>query len=196
MPMAKIKRLRADPATHMWMLDNIVPLIVGVKYFKSECKTKPPTKWLPTSSEAFAVLCLENYYNNIDDSSSNRTMVRKPKWTSDGIRAKRNQGWKKEGIEKFDEYCRKVKEDRREEGSDAVDQLYMNTKKEEMSKDDDRKRKREQTRKERETGWNAAYADDWSGDEKEKRGSTILTQDDAEDTSDDEQEVEESVQFH
>jgi hypothetical protein len=155
------------------MLDNIVPLIVGVKYFKSECKTKPPTKWLTTSSEAFAVLCLENYYNNIDDMASKRMNVRKPRWTSDGVRAKRDQGWKKEGIAKFDEYRNKVKENRVKEGSDIVDLQYMN-----MSRYDDRKRNREETRKEREDGWNAAYADDWSGDEKEKRGDAILTQSD------------------
>jgi hypothetical protein len=37
--------------------------------------------------------------------------MQKPKWTAEGIRAKRNQGWEKERIAKFDEYCKKVKED-------------------------------------------------------------------------------------
>ena len=67
-----------------------------------------------------------------------------------------------------------------------------------MSIDDDRKRKREETRKEHEDGWNAAYADDWSGDEKDERGYAILTQSAANGGSSDEdnQEEEENVRFH
>ena len=68
-----------------------------------------------------------------------------------------------------------------------------------MSRDDDRKIKRMETRKEREDGWNAAYADDWSGDEKEKRGDTIPTQSDADGGSSDEDNQEEeegNVEFH
>jgi hypothetical protein len=88
------------------MLDHIAPLIVGVKYFKSECKNKMPTQWLSTRSEAFAVLCLENYYQHVEDGANNRYNVwcmEAAKWTVEGILAKRNEGWKKVGIAKFDE---------------------------------------------------------------------------------------------
>jgi hypothetical protein len=163
--MAKIKKLRIDPETYTWMLNHIVPLIVGVKYYKAECKKTLPTNWLTTSSEAFAVLCLENYYQHVVDTAGNKTTIRKPKWTSEGVRAKRNQGWGQEGISKFDEYCEKVKENRAQTESTLVDTRYMETKREETTMDEERKRKRIETRNLREVGWNVAYVDDWSGDE-------------------------------
>jgi hypothetical protein len=99
---------------------------------------------------------------------------------------------------KFDECFNKVKENRVEEGSDIVDLQYMNTKIEEMSRDDNRKRKQEETRNKCKDGWNAAYTDDWSGDEKEKRGDAILTQSDDNGGSsdvDNQEEEEENVRF-
>jgi hypothetical protein len=162
---AKIKKLRTDPETYTWMLNHVVPLIVGVKYYKTECRKTLPTSWLTTSSEAFAVLCLENYYHHVVDTAGNKTVIRKPKWTSEGVRAKRNQGWGQEGISKFDEYCEKVKENRAQTESKLVDTQYMETKREETTKDEERKRKRVETRNLREVGWNVAYVDDWSGDE-------------------------------
>lgn len=194
-PLPKIKLLRGDPVTYAWMLDNIAPLIVGVNHFKSECKNKMPTQWLSTSSEAFAVLCLENYYQHVEDAANNKSNVRKPKWTAEGIRAKRNQGWKKEGIAKFDEYCKKVKEDRIKIGSEDVDTEYMMTKQDELTKDDERKRKRDETRREREDGWNSAYVDDWSGDETgRKDNATSQRQTGA--SSDEEEEDDDEIDYH
>jgi hypothetical protein len=86
--MDRIKRLRKDQETHAWLLDNIAPLIVGVKYYKSQCKVELPTVWLTPSSEAFALLCLENYYGNVVDTTLNRDPTREPKLTAEGIRAK------------------------------------------------------------------------------------------------------------
>jgi hypothetical protein len=152
-----------------------------------------------SSSEAFAVLCLENYYQHVEDGANNRTNIWKPKWTAEGIRAKRNQGWKKEGIAKFDEYCKKVKDDRVKIGSEDVDTEYLKTKKEEMSKDDERKRKRDETRKEREDGWNAAYVDDWSGDETQKKDGTVSQNQvnaNLDDDDDDEEEEERNIAYH
>jgi hypothetical protein len=41
----------------------------------------------------------------------------------------------------------------------------MEIKREETTKDEERKRKRDKTRNSYEVGWNVAYVDDWSGDE-------------------------------
>ncbi len=73
----------------------------------------------------------------------NKVTIRRPKWTSEGIRAKRNQGWAQEGISKFDEYCSKVEKDRAQTERKMVDAAYMETKREETTKDEERKRKRE-----------------------------------------------------
>jgi hypothetical protein len=121
------------------MLNHIVPLVVGIKYYKSQCKKTLPTIWLMTSSEACVVLCLENYYHNVAEDT-----LGKPKWTSEGIRAKRNQGWDwaQEGISNFDEYCnKKVKRDHTQTESKLVDTEYMETKWEETTKDEERKEK-------------------------------------------------------
>jgi hypothetical protein len=71
------------------MLNHIVPLVVGVKYYQSECKKTLPTIWLMTHLEAFALLCLNNYYHNVEDTAGNKITIWKPKWTSEGIHAKR-----------------------------------------------------------------------------------------------------------
>jgi hypothetical protein len=68
-PLENIRMIHAHPETYTWMLDNIVSIIVGDKYFRSECKKILPTTWLPTNSKAFAVLYLENYYNHVADTA-------------------------------------------------------------------------------------------------------------------------------
>jgi hypothetical protein len=60
---------------------------------KERCKVELPAKWMTPSSEAFTILCLENYYNNIQDIADNSSKVHKPLWTAKGLGAKRNQGW-------------------------------------------------------------------------------------------------------
>ncbi len=99
--MENIRKLRKDPDAYAWMLDNIAPLVVGSGEFKEESKKCLPTKWMTPSSEAFAVLCLENYYDNIQDIASCKASVRKALWTNKGLGAKRNQGWSREGLEKL-----------------------------------------------------------------------------------------------
>jgi hypothetical protein len=118
------------------------------------------------SSEAFAVLCLENYYDNIQDIASNRSTVRKPLWTCKGLGAKRNQGWSLEGLNKFDTYCKKVGENRSDVNLKMVDTTYWKERQARIERSEARKRKRELTRKERESGWEVAHVDDWSDDDK------------------------------
>lgn len=163
--MDRIKKLRKDPDTHTWLLDNIAPLIVGVKNYRTQCKIELPAVWLTPSSEAFALLCLENYYGSVVDTTLNRDPTQKPKWTAEGIRAKRNQGWKKEAIDTFDDYCKQVREDRENPELISVDVRYLETKKSNMNREDGRKRRREETRNEREDGWTRAYEDAWSEDD-------------------------------
>jgi hypothetical protein len=140
-PLPQLKKLRADSEAYEWMLDNIVPLIVGAKYYKEQSKLVLLTVWLTRSSEALAILCLENYYESSVDAATNKTHIRKPKWTSDGIRAKRNQGWKQEGISKFDAYCVLVGDNRADNDLIEVDMQYLERKKSELTKEDERKRK-------------------------------------------------------
>jgi hypothetical protein len=147
------------------MLDNIAPLIVGSKKYKADYKRVPPTSWMTPSLEAFAVLCLENYYDNIQDIASNRSTVRKPLWTNKGLGAKRNQGWSLEGLKKFEKYCKEVGENRSDEDLKKVDTTYWKERMARIDKCEERKRKRDETREKRESGWEVAHADEWSDDD-------------------------------
>lgn len=157
--------LRSSPESYAWLLDNIVPLVVGSGKYKEESKRMLPTKWMTPSSEAFAILCLENYYDNIQDVASNCGTVRKPLWTSKGLGARRNQGWSIDGIDHFQAYCKGVKENRELAGSKKVDMNYLASRRSVVDKNEERKRKREESRDKREEGWQIAHTDEWSDEE-------------------------------
>jgi hypothetical protein len=165
--MENIRKLQKDPDAYAWMLDNIAPLVVGSGKFKEESKKCLPTKWMTPSSEAFAVLCLENYYDNIQDIASCKASVRKPLWTNKGLGAKRNQGWSREGLEKFKANCEAVVKNRAMESMRKVDTDYWKAKQMELDRGEERKRKREETRDNREKGWQIAPVDEWTEDEEE-----------------------------
>jgi hypothetical protein len=167
-----VKMLRRDPETYTWMLDNIAPLIVGNGKYREECKQMIPTSWMTTSSEAFALLCLENYYENIQDIASNKSTIRKPHWTNKGLGAKRNQGWSREGLTRFAEYCKAVEKNRSNVALVKIDTNYWKGRQARIDKDEERKRKREETREKRETGWMAAHVDDWSDEEEDSNKQT------------------------
>jgi hypothetical protein len=160
--------LREDQESYAWMLDNIAPLVVGSEKYKAENKRVPPTSWMTTSSEAFAVLCLENYYDNIQDIASNEATIRKPLWTNKGLGAKRNQGWSREGLKKFAEYCKAVEKNRSNINLVKIDTKYWKDRQARIDKNEERKRKREDTRERRESGWEVAHVDEWSDDDNEK----------------------------
>jgi hypothetical protein len=189
-----VKLLRQDPDSYAWMLDNIAPLIVGNGKYREECKRVLPTSWMTPSSEAFAVLCLENYYDNIQDIASNKSTISKPLWTNKGLGAKRNQGWSRDGLTRFAKYCKAVELNRLAEGAKEVDTNYLKERRARIDKDEERKRKRDETREKRESGWEKAHVDDWSDEEnngdKQKENDTAVGESNArESDSSDEEEV-------
>ena len=93
--------------------------------------------------------------------------IRKPKWTSDGIWAKINQGWKQDGIAQFDTYYSMVATSCADEDLVDVDMHYLAQKKAAMTKQEERKRKRDNTRETRENGWVVASFNAWSDDDKD-----------------------------
>jgi hypothetical protein len=146
-------------------LDNIAPLVVGNGKYKEKCKLVLPTSWMMPSSEAFAVLCLENYYDNIQDIVSNNSTIRKPLWTNRGKGSKRNQGWSREGITRFEQYCKAAVERSRSIVTlKKVDTTYWKDQQARRDKEDERNGKREKMREERESGWQVAHRDEWSDD--------------------------------
>ena len=94
--------MREDEDTYTWFMNNIVPCVVGKDSYK-ERVSKLPTKWVTNSSEAFSLLCIENYYEHIMDLAKNKSTIRTPKWTAGARGAMRNQGWNITGIGRFKE---------------------------------------------------------------------------------------------
>jgi hypothetical protein len=120
---------------------------------------------IDTKFRSVCNIMLENYYHNIQDQASNKSTIRKPLWTNKGVAARRNQGWSLEGLKKFEESCKAVKNNREKASSKKVDLDYWKAKLSKVDKKEERKRKREKTRDKRELGWNVAHADEWSKEE-------------------------------
>ena len=167
-----------------WFVDNFLRYVVGnSKYIK--CTDKLVKDWITASSVAFAILCYANYYHKVVDTvvaskvkakeNANKDKdtdkdkdkekekeaepeIRTTQWTHGGKGAKRNQGWKVEGIEKFNKLYQEVMNDRVQ--NFKVDEKYMVEKKEE--KLNKKKRRKRKAIEECERGWIRAIHDDFS----------------------------------
>jgi cytochrome c1 len=136
----------------------------------------------------------QNYYNNIQDLASNSSTVRKALWTNKGLGAKRNQGWSKEGLERFGAYCKAVEKNHGVVNLQKVDTDYWKAKQAEIGKDEERKRKRLETRDNREKGWEVTHVDEWSNEEEPHEPQEIIdmvqqAREQEDNSSDDEEET-------
>ena len=108
------------------------------------------------SDEAFARLCVENYmeccknkYENTSQANeSEKKVVASGKWTLNGNKAKKNGGWSQEGIRRYNELLKWIKNDR--DQHKAQEDEYVERKKGEGKKGQKRKREQEQKDKENE----------------------------------------------
>lgn len=154
---------RTEYEQYKWFLENIAISVVGRKNFHARMLSEDIDKWLTISSEAFAVLAYHNVYatareiglymkNNPGTTYGTASQnAQKTKWTSDGKGAKRNQGWHNDGVVKYKEYYKKIKEDRQENGKDFSKRFKEDKNKEHQEKYD-KKRKRAAQVEEREAG--------------------------------------------
>ena len=95
-----IMGMRNNEDTFEWFMNNIIPCVVGKENFSLRV-LKLPSTWVMVSSEAFALLCMENYHDHILDIANHVPNKRSSKYTADGCGAKKNQGWNKEGLQRF-----------------------------------------------------------------------------------------------
>lgn len=87
----------SDESFH-WFFSTIVRIIVGAKRYKVESEASLPSEWATVSDEAFGLLIIEKITGDED-------------WT-EAATARKGMGWKKEGIERFNELYKSVKESR------------------------------------------------------------------------------------
>ena len=69
-----IQDLRQDEETYTWFLNKILPCVVGRASYM-ERTNQVPTGWASNSSEAFTLLCVENYYDHITDLAKNKPEI-------------------------------------------------------------------------------------------------------------------------
>ena len=149
---------RKDREMFHWLLDNIAPVVVGVKRFEEVKSTQLPSEWLSRSLEAFCLVCLENYFEMVQNQAARETKIAKPLWTADARGKKKNQGWSKEGVRRYNHLVHVVQMDR--ESLSMEDEFYMNQKREEMlAREMETLKKRQEIVAVKERGWEPAAND-------------------------------------
>jgi hypothetical protein len=126
-PMDRILKLREDHGVFEWFLDKIGSVVLGVGLARKEKTHKLPSEWLTVGLEAFALLCLENYWDMILGQVNNRAATEPPKWTADGRGKKKNQGWDQDGIRRYNELVSLVKNNRQNDNT-LAEERYLQLK--------------------------------------------------------------------
>jgi hypothetical protein len=153
---------RREQKSFHWFLDEIASVVVGTSVFDQVKCVKLPSEWLSPSLEAFSLLCIENYFERMKGKANQDEKISEPKWTAEGRGSRKHQGWKQEGIRRYNVLVNKVRSDRNEFGKE--DEIYLQVKQDErMRQENDRLRKRQAEFDSRDNGLEAA-ADDFSSD--------------------------------
>lgn len=155
----KVMAGRKERAEFQWLLDEIASVVVGNTVVEQVKCVELPSVWLSPSLEAFCLLCVENYWEHIRSKVRNDEHLVRAKWTADGRGSKKNQGWKQEGIQRYNVLLEKVRMDRI--AFSKEDEIYMRTKEEERRKFECEKLRKKQEAKESDL---LAAEDDFSSD--------------------------------
>ena len=156
---------RKDREMFNWFLDNVASVAVGLSKFEQWKSTKLPSEWLSGSMEAFCLACVENFFEMVQKRVSGEDTKADSLWTRGGRGKKKNQGWSKEGIRRYNHLVHVVRMDR--EALKLEDELYLNVKKDERQQFElERLRKKKEMNAIKERGWEKAE-DDLSDNELE-----------------------------
>jgi len=141
------KHTRQDQETFIWCLENIMMEVVGKQNFTGNLNRQVPSAFITVSSEAFAYVCVENYYSvslakarkrwnelmsttTQDEDQEEPTIqeqeeedTRTALYTETGVGAKKFEGWSDAGIERYNKICEDIKVDR--DNMMAVEEQYL-----------------------------------------------------------------------
>lgn len=149
---------RKDREMFHWFLDHIASVAVGVTKFEQWKSTKRPCEWLSGSMEAFCLVCMENFFEMVQKRVSGEDKKADSLWTCGGRGKKKNQGWDKAGIRRYNHLVHVVRMDR--EALILEDEIYKNTKLEERQQlEMERLQKKKEKTAIKERGWEAAEDD-------------------------------------
>ena len=143
-----LEKLREDTSgDYFFFCVNMLKAAVGATKWREKCCKEHLSAYCPRTLEAYAVLCYINCYDvwcerfivenevdgneentvngattrdNGEDSGSSNKRQRTASfiWTVRG--ARRNQGWNREGIMKYNELCEKLKEQKRHDKTGSL----------------------------------------------------------------------------
>lgn len=135
---------RSSATAYYWFFDNFGKKMVGMELWKASCRCKRVSEFVKPGLEAFVLVCIENYKDEISDMVAGRASIRKPKYTAqrvEGATAK-NCGWSDAGISRHKVLVNQVK--RLREENREMEEEYRAKKEEEDDKKKSRKRQREE----------------------------------------------------
>ena len=119
---------------YRWFCENILCEVIGNQQFTKICKYEPITKFITVSDEAFALVCLKNYYEVVKNkvlqslkNDNNQTQNESEKKINSALYTKagavsvkksltacyKYSGWTFEGIEEYNKIFDQVKLDRK-----------------------------------------------------------------------------------
>ncbi len=140
----ELLKLREDKEMFSWIVEYVIPHVVSPKEYYEKTEKKEISEFVSVSDEAFSLIAVENYRDVIQERAANpikeklkrghrRTdLKQKPKYTGNGIGAKKNEGWDVQGLERFIALVDHVKEDRekdKKKGINSTEKWYLDERK-------------------------------------------------------------------
>ncbi len=138
-------KLREDKEMFSWIIESVIPHVVSpMKDYYEKIEKNEISEFVTVSDEAFSLIVIENYRNVIKEQTENplkeklkrghrRTDLKeKPKYTGNGIGAKKNEGWDVQGLERFImlvDHVKKNREDDRKKGNNSTEKWYLEERK-------------------------------------------------------------------
>jgi len=120
--------LRKNEKAFEWFVDNICTAVVGVAKAEQRKTMEKPSQWMTAGIEAFSLLCYQNYFDMVKSQVDNQETPIPPKWTADGRGRKRNQGWDKAGITRYNQLRAIIQADRDSTRGKATEERYLEKK--------------------------------------------------------------------
>jgi len=122
----QLRLLRKDEITMDIFCNNFLSCVIGKHYWKRQKKHKLIRELATVSDEAFALLVLENIWDEWKDMNvveffsrrkgmekgTKRRKIGGGRWTSDANGGTKYGGWNVDGIKRFNELCQHVKTNR------------------------------------------------------------------------------------
>jgi len=133
------QKLRTNVEAYGHFCDRILPCVIGKMEWSKEVYSKEISKIATPTDEAWALLLLENSWDlwhqmaeyELKAEKLPKELRVKTKWTSTAISAVKYEGWGEDGIPRYNELVKKVREDRGQHKS--FDAAFLEKKREERA---------------------------------------------------------------